>query len=157
MLLDDALAPCATGDIRLVGGNVPYEGRVEICLENEWGSICDIGWDEADASVVCTRLDYLTDGSNPFLILVLLHTPTNSLLVLSGALSYYNASFGQSQGTVLLSSIACNGTESSLLECQYNTSSCAHTQDAGVRCQGVSAIWSFSIVKPCSFYSFQPM
>ena len=56
------LAPCETGEVRLVGGNVPYEGRVEICLDNEWGSICDISWDEADASVICARLDYLTDG-----------------------------------------------------------------------------------------------
>ena len=55
----------------MVGGNVPYEGRVEICIDNEWGSICDVGWDEVDASVVCARLDYLTDGKS--ILIIALH------------------------------------------------------------------------------------
>ena len=64
-----SLAPCGTGEARLVGGIIPYEGRVEICIDNEWGSICDVSWDEVDASVVCASLGYLTDGK-PVLILL---------------------------------------------------------------------------------------
>ena len=36
-----SLAPCSNGDVRLVGGSIPNEGRVEICIENQWGSVCD--------------------------------------------------------------------------------------------------------------------
>ena len=49
---------CATGDLRLTGGSNEYEGRVEICMNGVWGSICDYGWDSIDASVVCKQLQY---------------------------------------------------------------------------------------------------
>lgn len=64
-----SLAPCGTGEARLVGGIVPYEGRAEICIDNEWGSICDVSWDEVDASVVCASLDYLSDGESVLILL----------------------------------------------------------------------------------------
>ena len=56
------LAPCVNGDLRLVGGNVDNEGRVEICIGNVWGTICDDYWDNMDAQVVCGRLDYPKTG-----------------------------------------------------------------------------------------------
>ena len=56
------LVPCSTGDIRLVGGGVPNEGRVEICMSNVWGTVCDDGWDSTDATVVCRQLGYSVTG-----------------------------------------------------------------------------------------------
>ena len=47
---------CMYGEIQLVGGSDEYEGRVEICINNEWGTVCDNNWDESDAQVVCTQL-----------------------------------------------------------------------------------------------------
>ena len=57
-----ATAPCITRELRLVGSNIPNEGRVEICMDNVWGTVCDDGWSSTDASVVCQQLGYLTTG-----------------------------------------------------------------------------------------------
>ena len=59
-------APCTNGQLRLAGGSVPNEGRVEICMSNVWGTICDDGWGTPDATVVCRQLGYSTTGKiNP--------------------------------------------------------------------------------------------
>ena len=55
-------APCADGQLQLTGGNIPNEGRVEICMNNEWGTVCDDSWGSADATVVCRQLGYSRQG-----------------------------------------------------------------------------------------------
>ena len=48
--------------MRLAGGNIANEGRVEICMKNMWGTVCDDAWGSSDATVVCRQLGYLTEG-----------------------------------------------------------------------------------------------
>lgn len=45
-------------EVRLVDGPDEHSGRVEIKYLNEWGIICDDGWDVDDANVVCRMLGY---------------------------------------------------------------------------------------------------
>ena len=51
------------GDIRLVGGSYPWEGRVEIFLFSQWGTITDPVWTSDDAQVVCRKLGHFKPGS----------------------------------------------------------------------------------------------
>lgn len=50
------LEVCYDGEVRLRGGFDENQGRVEICFGGMWGTVCDNGWDESDANVVCTQL-----------------------------------------------------------------------------------------------------
>ena len=55
----DPTADCVNGEIRLEGGANEFEGRVEMCIAGEWGTICgDRSWDDRDAMVVCRQLNY---------------------------------------------------------------------------------------------------
>ena len=47
---------CDYGAIRLRGGGTDIEGRVEICIGNAWGTVCDDLWGNNDARVVCRQL-----------------------------------------------------------------------------------------------------
>ena len=59
----NASGNCTYGDVRLVGGSNQYEGRVEVCINDRWATVCNGSWDATDASVVCKQLGYAYTGS----------------------------------------------------------------------------------------------
>lgn len=67
-------ADCNDGEIRLVNSSSPLQGRVEICFNKAWGSVCDGLFGEAEAKVICHQLGFATEGKVP------LHTYLSFLL-----------------------------------------------------------------------------
>ena len=109
---------CSEGSVRLVGGELPNEGIVEICTINEWGSICDDGWDRPEARVVCRQLGYEDTADS---------------------IPYHLAHYGATLTPIHLDDLDCNGTESELLQCSHagvGVHNCDRSEDAGVLCIG---------------------
>eukprot|EP00058_Branchiostoma_floridae_P007286 XP_002592774.1 hypothetical protein BRAFLDRAFT_65355 [Branchiostoma floridae] len=102
------------GSVRLVGGSGAHEGRVEVFHDNQWGTICDDGWDIADARVVCRQLGYPgADEAKVF------------------------SFFGEGTGRIWLFDVRCVGNETSISQCWHRGwgyHHCNHREDSGVVC-----------------------
>jgi len=42
--------------VRLVGSELPHEGRLEVYYNGQWGTVCYDGFDDEDATVACNGL-----------------------------------------------------------------------------------------------------
>ena len=51
---------CTEGSLRLLDGSSYNKGRVEVCSNGRWGTVCNDGWTEREAALVCSRLGYPT-------------------------------------------------------------------------------------------------
>ena len=56
------IGSCPEGDVRLRGGSLASGGRVEVCIQQSWTTICDVYWDNQDASVLCRQLGFSPYG-----------------------------------------------------------------------------------------------
>ncbi|XP_052410178.1 soluble scavenger receptor cysteine-rich domain-containing protein SSC5D-like isoform X2 [Carassius gibelio] len=100
--------------VRLVNGNNPCAGRVEVYNDGQWGTVCHDAWDMTDAAVVCRELDCGTAVK-----------ATNE------------AHFGRGSGPISMALVGCSGSETALKDCtSYGTQGCNHDEDAGVVCSG---------------------
>ncbi|XP_072167287.1 scavenger receptor cysteine-rich domain-containing group B protein-like [Diadema setosum] len=106
------------GDLRLAGSSWSGRGRVEIYHNNEWGTVCDDGWGQDEAEVVCRQLGF-------------------------GGVIYLSESFGPGTGPIHLDDVRCVGTESRLSYCSHEpwgSNNCGHSEDVGVRCSTYSYV-----------------
>ena len=51
-------------EIRIIASYYEQFGRVEVCINGTWGTICSDFWDDNDASVICSQLGYSSRGTS---------------------------------------------------------------------------------------------
>ncbi|KAL9694212.1 hypothetical protein quinque_013497 [Culex quinquefasciatus] len=86
-------------EVRLAGGRIPNEGRVEVRIAGRpWGSICADGWSLLEGNVVCRQLGmgYANDAIQT---------------------DFFG---GSNRSEIVLSGTECYGNESSLAECAHH-------------------------------------
>eukprot|EP00731_Ephydatia_muelleri_P031793 Em0023g300a len=111
-----AAGNCSDGSLRLQGGTSALNGRVELCLNNAWGTICDQGFDTDDATVICQQLGFANTNATAFRM----------------------AAFGSGSGPIFLDNLGCRGSETSILSCpHYLQQTCDHLRDVGISCQDI--------------------
>lgn len=136
---------CTDGDLRLVGGAQNDTGRVEICLNNAWGTICRNLFGTNDALVICGQLGF----SNKRKEFKAIKTKNKIYCMyvfkfFVGAVPLRTArqtsAFGLTTGPIFLDRLSCTGTESRLQDCPGflpSVHDCDHSEDVGVQCYGM--------------------
>ena len=100
----------------LVNGSNSLEGRVEVYVDGQWGTVCDDYWNLADGVVACQQLGY--------------GTVYDTLQQLP---------FGSNNNIpILADNLACEGIEDRLQDCRgmfgSTSHNCDHSKDAGLIC-----------------------
>jgi len=87
---------------------------VEVHHNDEWGTVCDNGWDLNDAQVVCSELGF-----------------GNAVAARHGAF------YGEGSRQIWLDELQCIGTEWTIRNCTHKgwgVENCDHEEDASVNC-----------------------
>ncbi|XP_025103279.1 uncharacterized protein LOC112569623 [Pomacea canaliculata] len=95
--------------VRLVNGNRPWKGRVEVKYNRTWGAVCDTDFSALSAAVVCGMLGLSGD------------TP-----------AVHNQSlYGGGPLPVLLDTVVCTGNETNILDCSHSPVGVSHCDGGG--------------------------
>ena len=138
--MHNLLTDCRDGEVLLYDGSTlsanHSNGTVLVCLDNEYGTVCDDWWDPLDATVVCTQLGFSPTGLFYHLWIIPLVSYTSFLL--TGSLPVVRSGLGSPPNrSIFLDNVVCTGGEGNLTECGYTTiSNCDSSEEAGVRCEG---------------------
>ena len=109
-------------------------GRVEVCINGSYGTVCGDIWDYRHASVVCSQLGFSRSGKYHELYIYMLSTFCTLTLLYSGAFAVSTGAFGDDMASTLVRSVICAGNELGLLDCSYYPGTCTE-HSAAVICQ----------------------
>nr|XP_022906031.1 protein bark beetle isoform X1 [Onthophagus taurus] len=110
--------------LRLLGGKTEYEGRLQIKINNEWGTVCNYGWTIKNAALVCHQLGLALNPND-------WNLERNEI-----------PSAGTSEN-VILSNVQCEDFDVDITKCRAEQrlefeNSCTHDSDVGIRCYPTS-------------------
>ncbi|ELT95807.1 hypothetical protein CAPTEDRAFT_195254 [Capitella teleta] len=103
--------------VRLADGESDDIGRLEVRHNGEWGTVCNDGFGEQEAEVVCRSLGFSGGSILPFHRIYL--------------------EIGLGSGKIWLEWVSCEGDETSLEDCRHRDwglHDCEHIEDVAVAC-----------------------
>ena len=112
--------------VRLVGhGDTPREGRLQVEVNGEWGTVCDFGWTLESAALACQQMGFVLNKEDWKLEASEIpeagrHTP------------------------IMMSNVRCGALDTDIRNCKRAelvedfSNSCTHEYDVGIRCYDVS-------------------
>jgi len=107
--------PDSTEAVALVGGGNPRAGRLEVFHGTQWGTVCNDGFTDEAARVICYSLGFGYVGRKVDVDL-----------------------YGVGDGLIWLNNVVCHGTELYIGECSLDgwrdDHNCSHHQDVAVSC-----------------------
>lgn len=123
-------------NIRLEEGSSCMTGRLEVCVDGQWKTMCSQRFNSTDATVVCRELGFSDKGTTQ------VHDTISNFCCYPGARpihsGFQRSSYGQS---TWLYDVLCNGSEESILNCTtqpftgYWQRSLCSNNNIGVSCQ----------------------
>lgn len=117
---------------------------MEVYLHGDWGSICDSGWNDLNAAVVCRQLGHRWGHRHRDRSIQPRHKGTEMVLFPRGG-ALAATGFGRGKGPVHLDQVRCTGKEEFLGECPslgQKLQGCRRRDDAGVRCDVTTREWA---------------
>ncbi|KAF6211152.1 hypothetical protein GE061_014267 [Apolygus lucorum] len=106
--------------VRLIGGQTSNEGTLEVFVNNQWGTVCNNGWNRRAASLVCNQLGLVLNPNDWLLYRSdIPHSGTND--------------------PILMTNVDCSDEHYDVTECKAQRApdfenSCTHLQDVLMRC-----------------------
>jgi len=102
-------------DFKLVNGKDSHEGRVEVLMNNKWGTVCDKQFGQNEADMICRSMRSVYAGAIWFKRAV-------------------SAGIAPGGDTRWLTQFQCQHDSYDLDDCAYSDESCSHSQDVAIRC-----------------------
>ena len=132
IIIDTAFADslCENGDLRLDVSNAAVGGRLEVCYDGVWGSVCNEQWTITDARVACRQLGLPLEGN----------TINYGFCVISSSCfsgTSIVTDISTSGALIALSGLNCTGDEEELIGCPnlgFGNHDCVSEQAAGLYC-----------------------
>ena len=140
---------CTNGDLRLDNGTTGnLFGRVEMCYNNVWGTVCQDNFGPQEAVVACRQLGF-SDAGELVRIFTNYYCTVLIQCVFAGAIPLYQSGpddidpVTRGTGPIHLDDLLCHTVSTRLIDCDrinnigIGVNNCNHGKDVGVRCEPI--------------------